>query len=98
MEQAVALPEPQRSRCILCLNTMNTFQNFAPPSVEKLVPGTTQVYQTEAKKNDWPAAIEDASLVEDNEIDNNIIPEKSKEVVKDKDIEEEINTNEIKID
>ena len=98
MEQAEALPEPQRSRCILCLNTMNTFQKFAPPSVEKHVPGTTQVYQTEAKKNDWPAAIEDASLVEDNEIDNNIIPEKSKEVVKDKDIEEEINTNEIKID
>lgn len=98
MEQAEALAEPQRSRCILCLNTMNTFQKFAPPSVEKHVPGTTQVYQTEAKKNDWPAAIEDASLVEDNEIDNNIIPEKSKEVTKDNVIEEEINTNEIKME
>ena len=98
MEQAEALPEPQRSRCILCLTTMNTFQKFAPSNVQKLVPGTNQVYQTEAKKNDWPPAIEDASLVEDNVIDNNIIPEKQKEVVKENNIieEEEINTNEIK--
>ena len=96
MEQAVALPEPQRSRCILCLNTMNTFQKFVPPSVEKRVPGTTQTYQTEAKKNDWPAAIEDASLVEDIVVDNNIIPEKSKEVVKENDIiEHEIDTQNI---
>ena len=99
MEEAEALPEPQRSRCILCLNTMNTFQKFAPSSVAKRVPGTNQVYQTEAKKNDWPAAIEDASLVDDNVIDNNIIPEKSKEVVKENEIiEEEIDTNIIKND
>ena len=99
VEQAEALPEPQRSRCLLCLRTMNTFQKFAPSNVQKLVPGTNQVYQTEAKKNDWPPAIEDASLVEDNVIDNNIIPEKQKEVVKENNIiEEEINTNEIKND
>lgn len=100
VEQAEALPEPQRSRCLLCLRTMNTFQKFAPSNVQKLVPGTNQVYQTEAKKNDWPPAIEDASLVEDNVIDNNVIPEKQKEVVKEDNVieEEEINTNVIKND
>ena len=73
MEQALAQPEPQRSRCVLCLNTINTFQKHADPTAEKVVPGTNQVYQEPAKKSDWPAAILDKSLVNDEPVkDNNI--------------------------
>lgn len=73
MEQALAQPEPQRSRCVLCLNTINTFQKHADPTAEKVVPGTNQIYQEQTKKSDWPAAILDKNLVNDEPvIDNNI--------------------------
>ena len=59
---------------------MDTFQKFLPENEPRLVPGTQNTYlPVEQNKKDWPAVIEDASLVNDNVLEEQVVEEKAPE-------------------
>ena len=79
-EEAMNLRQPGKDRALLCFDTMDTFQKFLPENEPRLVPGTQNTYlPVEQNKKEWPAAIEDASLVNDNVLEEQVVEEKAPE-------------------
>jgi len=64
-EEAMRLPSPGKERALLCIDTIDSFQKAEPAAEDKMIPGTKEVLKGPYKE--WPPAIEDKALVEDNE-------------------------------
>ena len=90
-EQAMNLAQPGKDRALLCFDTMETFQKYLPANEPRLIPGTQQTHlpQAQEEKKDWPLAIEDAKILDDNLEKEEVVEEKAP--IKEKEAEIENN-------
>ena len=74
-EEALALPSPAKERATLCFDVLESFQKAEPVAEDKLIPGTREILKGPDKE--WPPAIEDPSLVDDDTMFGNLFEEKA---------------------